>query len=106
MPGHPTFYIKRSLIEQYGGYENHYYTAADYEFMARYLFQHKISSFYLPKLIVKMRVGGLSNKNLSNRWKANLEDRIAMKQNGIPFPMLTAILKPLRKLNQYWSKKS
>ena len=31
--------------------ESHYYSAADYEFMARYLFKHRISAYYLPKLI-------------------------------------------------------
>ena len=101
MPGHPTFYIKRTLVEQYGGYENHYYTAADYEFMARYLFKHQISSYYLPKLIVKMRMGGASNKNISRRLRANRRDYLAMKKNKIPMPFVVSILKPLIKAHQY-----
>lgn len=101
MPGHPTFYIKKSLIAQYGGYENHYYTAADYEFMARYLYQHKVSSYYLPSLIVKMRVGGASNKNFNHRLRANRRDYLAMKKNNIPMPFLVSIMKPLIKLHQY-----
>ena len=44
MPAHPTFYIKRSLVEEFGGYESHYFSAADYEFMARYLFHHRVSA--------------------------------------------------------------
>ena len=102
MPGHPTFYIKRSLVEQYGGYENHYFTAADYEFMARYLFKHKISSYYLPKLIVKMRMGGASNKSISRRLRANRRDYLAMKKNKIPFPLTVSVLKPIIKLHQYY----
>ncbi len=101
MPGHPTFYIKRSLIEQFGGYENHYYTAADYEFMARYLFKHKISSHYLPKLIVNMRTGGASNKNINQRFRANRRDYLAMKVNSIPMPFMVSILKPLIKMHQF-----
>ena len=101
MPGHPTFYVRRSLIEKYGGYENHYFTAADYEFMARYLFKFKISSFYLPKLIVKMRVGGASNKSISRRFRANRRDYLAMKTNNIPLPFVVSILKPLIKAHQY-----
>ncbi len=101
MPGHPTFYIKKSLIGKFGGYENHYFTAADYEFMARYLFKHKISSFYLPKFIVNMRRGGASNNNISHRFRANRRDYLAMKQNAIPLPFLVSILKPLIKLHQY-----
>lgn len=101
MPAHPTFYIKRELIDKYGGYENHYYSAADYEFMARYLFKHRLSAYYLPKLIVKMRRGGQSNNNIKKRLRANRRDYLAMKKNNIPFPFLVSILKPLSKLHQY-----
>jgi glycosyltransferase len=106
MPGHPTFYIKKSAIDLHGGYENHYFTAADYEFMARYLFKHEISSFYLPKLIVKMRRGGASNKNINGRFRANRRDYLAMKRNAIPMPFLVSILKPLIKVHQYNLKAS
>jgi glycosyltransferase len=103
MPAHPTFYIKRSLIEKYGGYESHYFTAADFEFMARYLYKHRISSTHLPKLIVKMRNGGASNVTLARRLRANRRDYLAMKKNEIPFPLIVSVLKPLRKLPQYYN---
>jgi len=101
MPAHPTFYIKKELVATYGGYENHYYSAADYEFMARYLYKHRLSAYYLPKLIVKMRRGGQSNSNLKKRLRANRRDYLAMKKNNIPFPFFVSILKPLSKLHQY-----
>lgn len=101
MPAHPTFYVKRSLVEKYGGYETHYFSAADYEFMARYLYQHKISASYLPKLIVRMRMGGASNVNIKQRLRANRRDYLAMKRNKIPFAFFVSILKPLIKLHQF-----
>lgn len=104
MPAHPTFYIKRSLIEEFGGYESHYYSAADYEFMARYLFHHNVPAYYLPKLIVKMRIGGQSNKNFQQRFRANRRDYLAMKKNKIPFAFFVSILKPLSKLHQFYKK--
>lgn len=103
MPAHPTFYIRRELIEKFGGYESHYFTAADFEFMARYLFRFKISSYYLPKLIVKMRAGGASNESFSRRLKANQRDYLAMKKNKIPFPLIVSILKPLIKMPQFYN---
>ena len=103
MPAHPTFYIRRELIDQFGGYENHYFTAADYEFMARYLYRHKISSCYLSKMIVKMRNGGASNGNIYRRLRANRRDYLAMKRNRIPFAFIVSILKPLIKIPQYKS---
>ncbi len=104
MPAHPTFYFKRELLQQYGGYESHYFSAADYEFMARYLYKYRISAYYLPKLIVKMRRGGQSNSNLRMRLRANRRDYLAMKRNNIPFAFIVSILKPLGKLHQYYKK--
>ncbi|HEY8688469.1 MAG TPA: glycosyltransferase family 2 protein [Chitinophagaceae bacterium] len=103
MPAHPTFYIRRELIEKFGGYESHYFTAADFEFMARYLYRFKISSFYLEKLVVKMRAGGASNESFLRRLRANRRDYLAMKKNEIPFPLIVSILKPLIKMPQFYN---
>ncbi len=104
MPAHPTFYIRKKFVDKYGGYENHFYSAADYEFMSRYLFVHRLSSYYLPKLLVKMRRGGQSNAGIMKRLRANRRDYLAMKKNKISFPFLVSILKPLSKLHQYYGK--
>ncbi len=104
MPAHPTFYFKRELLKKYGGYETHYFSAADYEFMARYLYKYRISSYYIPSLIVKMRRGGQSNSNIRMRLRANRRDYLAMKRNNIPFAFFVSILKPLSKLHQYYRK--
>ncbi len=104
MPAHPTFYVKRNLVEEFGGYENHYQTAADYELMARYLFHHQVSAFYLDKFFVKMRIGGQSNSSIGNRFRANRRDYLAMKKNNIPFPFLVSLLKPLSKVHQFYAK--
>ncbi|MBS1754819.1 MAG: glycosyltransferase family 2 protein [Ferruginibacter sp.] len=101
MPAHPTFYFKRNLLNSYGYYENHYYTAADYEFMARYLFHHRASAYYLPRLVVKMRSGGMSNGNIFRRLRANRRDYLAMKKNHIPFAFIVSVMKPFRKILQY-----
>ncbi len=102
MPAHPTFYIRKELIETHGGYENHYYTAADYEFMARYLYTHKVNARFVDKMFVKMRAGGQSNRSFVGRLRANRRDYLAMKKNNIPFPFLVSVLKPLSKLHQFY----
>lgn len=101
MPAHPTFYFRRSLLEMNGYYETHYFTAADYEFMARYLFYFRASAYYVPRLIVKMRMGGMSNGNIKRRLRANRRDYLAMQRNRIPFAFFVSLLKPLIKLHQY-----
>lgn len=106
MPAHPTFYMRRGLLEKYGFYENHYFTAADYEFMARYLFLHKVSAQYIDAMLVKMRCGGISNISLKSRIRANRRDFLAMKKNKIPFSFAVSILKPLIKIPQFHSSYS
>lgn len=102
MPPHPTFYCKKDLFEKLGNYSLSYGTAADYELMLRFIHANKASVFYLHKVMIKMVIGGVSNKNLSNRVKALRFDLKAMRSNGIFSPFMTVILKPLRKIMQFF----
>lgn len=101
MPAHPTFYVRKDVVDQLGGYKTNYFSASDFELMTRYLYKHRISSYYLPELIVKMRKGGMSNGSLQKRIRANRRDYLALKVNRIPFPFAVSLIKPLRKLPQY-----
>lgn len=101
MPPHPTFFVKRSVYERFGSFNLKLKSAADYELMLRFLYKENISTSYLPKVIVKMRLGGTSNKSIINRVKANIEDRLAWKINGLKPGLLTLTLKPLSKIRQY-----
>lgn len=101
MPAHPTFYFRKEVAEEIGGYNLKYGTAADFEFMLRYLYKHQISSYYLPEMVVKMRKGGQSNRSLLARLKANRMDYLAMKANNLPHPLMSSFLKPTRKIPQF-----
>jgi glycosyltransferase involved in cell wall biosynthesis len=102
MPPHPTFFVRRKVYEQYGMFNLDLGSAADYELMLRFLVKHKVSTVYIPEVLVKMRAGGVSNESLRNRLKANRMDRYAWKVNGIkPYPWTTC-LKPLRKIKQFF----
>ena len=102
MPPHPTFFVKKDAYTKYGTFNTTLRSAADYEIMLRLLFKHKIKVAYLPEFIVKMRVGGQSNASVKNRVKANNEDRIAWKLNGLKPHFFTLTLKPLRKIIQFF----
>lgn len=104
MPPHPTFYVRREIYQKYGMFNTSLRSAADYELMLRFLHIHKISTAYLPEVTVKMMLGGVSNSSLQNRLKANREDQEAWKINGLKMPFYLPLLKPLRKLSQYFLK--
>ncbi len=101
MPPHPTFFVKRSAYQKFGKFNLSLKSAADYELMLRFLFKNKLSTCYLPRPLVRMRVGGMSNVSLRNRIKANKEDRMAWEMNGLKPKSFTLLVKPLRKLIQY-----
>jgi len=103
MPPHPTFFVRRSLYEKHGVFNTILRSAADYELMLRFLLKHEINLSYLPETIIKMRQGGKSTASISNRIKANMEDRKAWKMNGLKPHFFTLILKPLRKIKQFIS---
>ncbi|TFH30330.1 MAG: glycosyltransferase [Deltaproteobacteria bacterium] len=104
MPPHPTFFVRRSVYEKYGPFNLSLGSSADYELMLRFLLKHRITCRYIPETLVKMRVGGMSNANLSNRLRANRMDRHAWRVNGLsPYPW-TIPLKPISKLSQYWRR--
>jgi len=102
MPPHPTFYCKKELFDRLGSYRLDYGSAADYELMLRFIHASKANVVYLKKVIIKMFIGGVSNKNLSNRVQALRFDLKAMRNNGILFPYFTIVLKPLRKMMQFF----
>jgi glycosyltransferase len=101
MPPHPTFFVRKSVYDQYGGFNEQLRFAADYEFMLRCCFKHRIKIKCIPNVLVHMRAGGVSNSSLSNRLKANKEDRLAWKLNDLKPPFLLVWIKPLSKLRQW-----
>jgi glycosyltransferase len=101
MPPHPTFFVKKSCYENFGTFDTQFKSAADYELMLRFLFKESCSAQYLPKVMIHMRAGGVSNVSLKNRLRANREDRKAWKINGLKPKWFTLLRKPLSKLIQY-----
>lgn len=104
MPPHPTFFVKKEVYQKHGLFDLQFKSAADYEIMLRFIHRFKTSIAYLPRVVVKMRVGGVSNASLSNRIKANKEDRRAWEVNGLKPTAFTLIFKPLSKILQFVKK--
>jgi len=101
MPPHPTFFVRREVYERVGLFNTMLKSAADYEMMLRILVKHKLKAQYIPEVLVKMRMGGMSNASLLNRVRANREDRLAWKINGLEPYFFTLYVKPIRKISQF-----
>ena len=104
MPAHPTFFVKREIYEQYGLYKCDYQIAADYELIARFLVKNKVSYSYIPKVLVKMRTGGASTRNLKSNWILNKEILRACAENGIKTNIIKVLSKYPTKIFQLIKK--
>ena len=83
MPPHPTLFLRRSVIERWGGFDTHFRIAADYDAILRYFGQGKIRVAYIPRVLVKMRVGGESNRSVARILRKSREDYEALRRNGV-----------------------
>jgi len=83
MPPHPTFYVRRKVYEEFGGFDTGYRIAADYDNMLRILLGLKGEVAYIPEVLVRMRAGGISNRSLRNVIRKSKEDYRALRSNGI-----------------------
>jgi len=82
-PAHPTFYIKKTIYDRYGLFDLSFKLAADFEIMLRFLDKHNISTTYLKEPLVKMRLGGETNKSFKNIYYQNIECLRAFDKNNI-----------------------
>lgn len=100
MPPHLGTYIRKSAYDRFGHFNTELRVSADYELMFRFLYKHKLKAHYVPKVLVRFRLGGVSNRSLGHVWRANVEVYKAWKLNGEHVSPLIVLRKPLRKLGQ------
>ena len=104
MPAHPSCFIRKNVYAKYGLYKTDYIIAADYELLVRFYAKHRVSYSYLPKIIVKMRSGGLSTRNFKSNVILNREIVRACRENGIETNMFKVYSKYFVKLAQLFKR--
>ena len=101
MPPHPTFFVRRRIYDEYGGFNLGFPIAADYELMLRLFVRQRINVKYLDRVLVRMALGGASNGSISNIIKANSEVARAWRLNELRGGYLVPFLKPASKIFQF-----
>ncbi|MEO8066696.1 MAG: glycosyltransferase family 2 protein [Flavobacteriales bacterium] len=104
MPPHLGTYIRRSAYARFGHFRSDLKVSADYELMFRFLYKQRLAARYVPRVLVRFRLGGISNRSLAHIWRANVEVYKAWKLNGERVSPLIVLSKPLGKLLQYFHK--
>lgn len=83
MPAHPTLYLKRRVYDRVGNFNTDLRYQADLEFCVRAFELHSINSRYIPKLWVRMRLGGVTNNSIRSMVKGNWESYLALRKLGL-----------------------
>lgn len=104
IPPHPLTTIRTTVLNSCGNFDQKYKIAGDYDLMLRVLMLRELKVTYLPKTIVNMAAGGISNGSLRGVIKANREVIHSWFHNkGVIFPywiFVTVVTKALRKVLQ------
>lgn len=106
MPPHPTFFVKKGVYDAHGLFNTTLKIAADYELMLRFLEKNKISTSYIPQVLVHMRCGGISNYSLGDMMLKSIEDFRAWKINDLKIDSRTILQKNISKIPQFFKIKN
>lgn len=106
IPPHPTVFIKRWVYEKYGVFDLSLAVVADHEILCRFMYKYKVKSCYIPEVLIKMRLGGASNKGIINYIKQNLAIVKTLRKNKIKVSPMFFVIKPITKLKQFLYRSS
>lgn len=105
MPPHPATFVKRHVYERHGLYSLNYKIASDYEMFVRWLVVHALKFDRVDRVMVRMRVGGVSTSGIGNSVLLNREIVSACVSNGlytnwlfllpkVPFKLIELVRRP------------
>jgi glycosyltransferase involved in cell wall biosynthesis len=102
MPPHVGTFIKKSVYDQHGLFNTDLRIGADYEILLRFLYKHQVKTLHIREVLVRFRLGGMSNGNVRRILQANREVRASWKLNGLQAPPLLVTRKLWSKVMQFF----
>ncbi len=97
---HQTLYLKKDVYKKFGHYIPDMTNAADNEFILRVCKDGNIKTSYINEVLVIMKLGGASTKNMASNKKGFKEVQISYEMHGIKFPYFVNTLRLLSKVKQ------
>jgi glycosyltransferase len=104
MPPHTTFFVKRNIFHQCGGFDSSYSISGDYELAVRLLWKFNIAVSYIPEVLVNCRLGGATNKDIKSLIRSSMEVYRVIKTHKIG-GILTLIIRLLSRIPQFVRKR-
>ena len=72
-----------SMIERWGGFDTSFRISADFDAALPSFGKGLARAAYIPRVLVKMRVGAKSNRSLAKIWLKTREDFRALRKNEV-----------------------
>jgi glycosyltransferase involved in cell wall biosynthesis len=104
MAPHPSLYVRRTLLQASGGFNTEYRLQSDFDLELRLFERMRIRTRYLPRTLVRMRMGGATTGSLRNILRGNLEAAKSAQSNGFPGGLRFIASKIVSRLPQYWTR--
>lgn len=104
MPPHPTLFIRTDFAKTVGMYNEYYSISSDYDYILRCFSNKDVSAQYICKTLVKMRVGGVSNRSIGKIIEKMIQDYKIIRSNNTG-GIITIALKNLTKVTQFVTKR-
>ena len=104
MPAHPTFFVRKAVLERHGGFDPAFKLQSDFDLMVRLFELHRIKTRYVPEIWVRMRMGGASNESICNVWQGNLEAWRSCRKHGFAVSPLFIARKIASRFSQFLVK--
>lgn len=101
MPPHPPSFIRKSTYEKFGMYYEKFKIASDFEIFLRLIYQNNLNFYKLNKVIVRMRIGGISGRNLQSYIISSSEIIRSFRLNNLKTNLFNILLRLPSKILQY-----
>ena len=102
MPPHVGTFISKSVYDRFGHFNTALRIGADYEILLRFLYKNQIRTVHMREVLVRFRLGGMSNGSVRHILRANREVRRSWALNGLQAPPLLVTRKLWSKVMQFF----
>jgi hypothetical protein len=92
------------VYDRFGGFDLSFRLQSDFDLTMRLLEVHKIRAAYLPRVLVRMRLGGATNRSVVNVIKGNAEAYRACRKNAVKVSPFFVVRKILSRIPQFLAK--
>lgn len=104
MPAHQSMFIRKSVYEKYGLYDESFKVCGDYEFVARIYKSNEIKDYFLDQISTYMEYGGASNGNFKKLIIVNMEILRGCRMNNYDTNYIKIYSKYFSKIKEYFIK--